>query len=189
MRGLQEALTRSSTESGWAATIGPVARRVGDALLEPRVAAVEHVLRGRVVGVVVVGPQLVEQRVDAAARLRAEQVGQLERLLAALRALALDRVARRPRPRRSRTARRRCRRSGRGTPAAARAWPASGSSRRTSSGRACASERSAKRRCVGQRAELVEARRASGPRRRPAAGSHLRVELRRPATRDLGLRP
>ena len=47
----------------------PVARRVGDALLEPRVAPLEHLLGERVVGVVVVGEQLAEQRVDAPAGL------------------------------------------------------------------------------------------------------------------------
>src|SRR4051812_34544400 len=57
------------------------ARRVLDALLEPRVLAVEDLERERVVVVVVVGPQLGEQRVDAAARLLGEHVGQLARLL------------------------------------------------------------------------------------------------------------
>src|SRR5215210_3993162 len=70
----------------------PVAGRVRDALLDPREAAVEHGLRGRVVVVVVVGPQLVEEPVDARAGLLAEQVRELEGLLAEVRALGLDRV-------------------------------------------------------------------------------------------------
>src|SRR3954447_1404827 len=71
---------------------GPFAGRIAHALLDPRVAAVQHGHRGLVSLVVVVGPQVVEQRVRAAAGLAAEQVAQLARRVAALGLLGGDRV-------------------------------------------------------------------------------------------------
>ena len=93
------------------------------------------------VEVVGVGPQPAEELLDADAGLPAEDVGQLVRLAAVVAGGAQD--ARRVRRRRSsRTARRRCRRSGRGSPAWSPSGPASGTSRRRWSGRACGRERS-----------------------------------------------
>src|SRR5215218_6100684 len=69
-----------------------VARRVRDALLDPLEAAVQHAHGARVVRVVRVGPQLVEEPVHAPAGLLAEQVGELEGLLGEVGALGLDRV-------------------------------------------------------------------------------------------------
>src|SRR5207244_10129114 len=61
--------------------------RVDHTLLDERVAAVQHLLGGLVVAVVVVRPELGEERVDAPASLAAEDIGELDRLLAALGAL------------------------------------------------------------------------------------------------------
>src|SRR5829696_6346792 len=69
-----------------------VARGVDDAMLEPRVAPLEHPLRARVVVLVVVRPQCREELVDAAAGLLAEEVGELPRLLRPLRVLGGDGV-------------------------------------------------------------------------------------------------
>ena len=62
----------------------PIPRRVGDPLLDERVAALEHALGERVVLDVVVAPERAEQRPDAAPRLAAEQVGELGGLGGAL---------------------------------------------------------------------------------------------------------
>src|SRR5204862_4965034 len=70
----------------------PLARRVDNALLDPRVATVEDRVRALGVQVVVVRPQLCEELVCTTPRLAAEQVRQLARLLGALRALLLDRL-------------------------------------------------------------------------------------------------
>ena len=69
----------------------PVAGGVEDVVLEPRVAAGEQLLGGRVLRRVVVGPQRAEQLVRAAARLLGEQVGQLEGLRPARRLAARER--------------------------------------------------------------------------------------------------
>src|ERR671917_44276 len=69
-----------------------VARRVEHVLLEPLVAAGEHLLGDLVLVVVVVGPQLPEQPVGPTAGLAAEQVGQFEGLLPVLGSLAADGV-------------------------------------------------------------------------------------------------
>ncbi len=69
-----------------------VARRVEHVLLEPRVAAGEHLLRGLLLGVVVVGPQVREQPAGPTAGLAAEQAGQFEGVLPAVGPLAGDGV-------------------------------------------------------------------------------------------------
>ena len=111
---------------------------VEDAVLEPGVVAVEHAAGEPPVGVVGVGPQPVEQLSDPQPGLRAERVGELvaPRRPASGRRRGSSRPASRRRP--WRTARRRCRRCGRGSPACTRASPASGTCRRTSAGPACA---------------------------------------------------
>src|SRR4051812_35975869 len=62
----------------------PCSGRVLDASFQPAVAPVEQLLRRGVARVVVVGPELVEEPVAAAAGLRAEEVGELARGLGAL---------------------------------------------------------------------------------------------------------
>src|SRR6201989_3499105 len=81
-----------STNRSAAAPDGSALTMSGDSLLKPRVAPVEELLRARVACVVVVVPQRREQRVDAAASLAREQVGEVVRRLAAVRMLARDRV-------------------------------------------------------------------------------------------------
>src|SRR4051794_3219904 len=68
------------------------ARGVEDVVLDPGVAALERAQRELVGLVVVVAPQLGEERVDAPARLAAEEVGELRRLLCSLGVLGAQRV-------------------------------------------------------------------------------------------------
>ena len=82
----------SAAGGACAGIIGTVARRVEHVLLEPCVSAGEHLLRGLVLSVVVVGPQLREQPVGPTAGLAAEQVGQFHGLLPAVGLLAPDGV-------------------------------------------------------------------------------------------------
>jgi hypothetical protein len=62
----------------------PVAGRVGDPFLQPRVATVEHALGGGTAVIVAIGPQLVEQRLGTLVGMLAGQFGELESVALAL---------------------------------------------------------------------------------------------------------